>query len=259
MKNVIVPLNAFDRFAVLENGQASYIELISQSGAFGVEIRREWLPVQDPQLEKIRHEIEKYGLFTVYSAPIELWKEDFHLNEEELTTIFQEGLVLGAKWIKVSLGHYQKIQSNVLELKSFLNQSRGIQLLVENDQTLYGGNVSHLKSFFESAVDQDVPVKMTFDAGNWYYSGQDVEDALSKLAPYVIYLHLKQVEKHHDGLVTVPLQMEGNNSWKKALRSFPTEILKALEFPIEPKEKTEEYIRLMTELARESEALSCNN
>jgi sugar phosphate isomerase/epimerase len=256
MKNVIVPLNAFDRFEVLENGQASYLELISQSGAFGAEIRRELLPVQDPQLDKIRCKFEKYGLFTVYSAPIELWKEDFHLNEEKLTTVFHEGIMLGAKWIKVSLGHYQKNETNVLELNNFLNENKGLQLLVENDQTLYGGNVSQLKSFFESAVEQDVPVKMTFDAGNWYYSGQDVEDALSKLAPYVIYLHLKQVEKDHGELVTVPLQKEGNNSWKKVMRSFPTEIMKALEFPIESKEKTKEYIRLMTELSLESEALS---
>jgi sugar phosphate isomerase/epimerase len=255
MKNVIIPLNAFDRFKVLENGQASYIELISQSGAFGAEIRRELLPVQDPRLDRIRCEIEKYGLFTVYSAPIELWKEDFHLNEEELTTIFQEGIVLGAKWIKVSLGHYKKNESSVRELNYFLNQKQGIQLLVENDQTLHGGNISHLKSFFESAALQDVPVKMAFDAGNWYYSCQDVEDALNKLARYVIYLHLKQVEMDHGELVTVPLQNEGNNSWKKAMRCFPTEIVKALEFPIEPKEKTKEYIQVLAELAVESEAL----
>jgi sugar phosphate isomerase/epimerase len=256
MNNLIVPLNAFDRFEVLENGQASYLELISQSGAFGVEIRRELLPVQDQQLEKIRYEIEKYRLFTVYSAPIELWKEDFQINGEELTTVFQEGMVLGAKWIKVSLGHFQRNKSNVLELNAILNKYKGIQLLVENDQTLYGGNVSQLQSFFESVIERNVPVQMTFDAGNWYYTGQDVENALSRLAPYVIYLHLKQVESDHGELITVPLQTEGNNSWKMVMRSFPIDIVKALEFPIEPKEKTKEYLRMITELALESEALS---
>jgi len=256
MQNVIIPLNAFDRFEVLENGQASYIEHIAQSGAFGVEIRRELLPFHDPKLEMIRSEIGKYQLFTVYSAPIELWKEDHQLNESELTEVFQEGMTLGAEWIKVSLGYYKKNDSNISKLAAFLNQHQEIQLLVENDQTLHGGNVSHLTAFFESVAEYDIPVKMTFDAGNWYYSGQDVEDAMRQLSSYVLYLHLKQVE---EGLVTVPLQRKGNHSWKKVVQNFPVEMVRALEFPIEPKEKTEEYLRLITEFALESEAISCNS
>ncbi|MDN3017961.1 sugar phosphate isomerase/epimerase [Paenibacillus sp. BSR1-1] len=256
MQNVIVPLNAFDRFKVLENGQESFIQLIAQSGAFGVEIRRELLPVQDPQLDKIRSEMASNGLFPVYSAPIELWKENHQLNKTELTEIFQEAMTMGAKWLKVSLGHYQHDASNINDLAAYLNQYKNIQLLVENDQTSHGGNVSQLASFFENVTDQMVPVKMTFDAGNWYYSGQSVEDALDKLAPYVLYLHLKQVE---EGPITIPLQREGNHSWKKVMQHFPSTMVKALEFPIEPKEKTKDYIDLISELVLESEAISCNS
>jgi sugar phosphate isomerase/epimerase len=247
MQNVIVPLNAFNKFEVLENGQASFIRLIAQSGAFGVEIRRELLFEQDPQLDSIREEIDQYQLFTVYSAPIELWKEDYRLNKEELMVIFQEGMTIGARWIKVSLGHFLKGQSNLMELSTFLNQHKGIQLLVENDQTLHGGNVNQFRFFFESASKQDVPIKMTFDVGNWFYSGQNVEDALRELAPYVHYLHLKQVNEHNGGLVTVPLQKDGIHSWEKVMRSFSIEIVKALEFPIEPKEKIKEFIKMITE------------
>lgn len=94
---------------------------------------------------------------------------------------------------------------------------------------------------------------MTFDAGNWYYCGQSIEDALRKLTPYVMYLHLKQVE---EGPVTVPLEKEGNQSWKKAMWHFPAGMMKALEFPIEPKEKTKDYIHLMNEFEIESEGVS---
>jgi sugar phosphate isomerase/epimerase len=184
--------------------------------------------VQGRHLEIIRDEIEQYGLFTVYSAPIELWNDNRQLNSEGLTGIFKEGISLGANWIKVSLGHYHQEESDVVELNNFVNQHPEFELLVENDQTLYGGNVSQLKSFFESIVDLNVPVKMTFDAGNWYYTGQDVEDALNKLAPYVSYLHLKQVEKQNRKLVTVPLQKEGRDCWKKVIKSFPVEMMKAL-------------------------------
>src|SRR4051794_14744617 len=89
MKNVIVPLNAFDSKEVLENGQASYVELIAQAGAYGVEIRRELLPNENRQLDKIKSEIDKFGLFTVYSAPVECWKENHQLNEEQLSEIFK--------------------------------------------------------------------------------------------------------------------------------------------------------------------------
>jgi sugar phosphate isomerase/epimerase len=254
MQNVIVPMNAFDRFEVLKKGQASFIRLIAESGAFGIEIRRELLSEQDPPLSIIRQEIDQHQLFTVYSTPIELWRDDHGLNEKELTEIFHEGIALGAKWIKVSLGHFHKGQSNVMELNTFLNQHQDIQLLVENDQTLHGGNIHQITSFFESASEKKAPVKMTFDAGNWYYSGQDVDDALSKLAPYVHYLHLKQVEDDNGEFITVPLQKDGSHSWKKVMESFPSEIIKALEFPIEPKEKTKEYIQMITE----SEELTCN-
>ncbi|MFL6516654.1 MAG: sugar phosphate isomerase/epimerase family protein [Bacillus sp. (in: firmicutes)] len=255
MQNVIVPINAYDRFEVLKKGQASFIRLIAESGAFGIEIRRELLSEQDPPLNRIRQEIEPYHLFTVYSAPIELWKVDHGLNEKELHEIFQEGKELGAKWIKVSLGHFQKGQSDLIELDTFLNKHQGLQLFVENDQTLHGGNINQLTSFFESASEQDTPVKMTFDAGNWFYSGQDVDDAVSKLAPYVDYLHLKQVEDDNGEFITVPLEKDGSHSWEKVMNSFPSEMVKALEFPIEPKEKTKQYIQMITE----SEVLTCNS
>ncbi|RDI40931.1 sugar phosphate isomerase/epimerase family protein [Falsibacillus pallidus] len=253
MQNVIVPLNSFDSFEVLENGQASFIELIAKSGAFGVEIRRELLSSYEQELEKIKQEIDRFGLFTVYSAPVELWREDHQFNEAAIRQVYQEGEILGAKWLKVSLGHYKKAESNLGELIPFLNKQKDIQLLVENDQTLHSGNIKSLKTFFESANEEGVPVKMTFDAGNWFYSKEDPNAALEELSPYVIYLHLKQVEK---GPITVPLQKNGDHSWKTIMRQLSPEMIKALEFPIEPKEKVTEYIRLLTDVLLESEAKS---
>jgi sugar phosphate isomerase/epimerase len=252
MQKVIVPLNAFDRVEVLEKGQGSFIKLIAQSGAYGMEIRRELFSNQDPSLDNMKQEMEQHQLFTVYSAPIELWKEDHQLNEQDLTTIFQEGKMLGAKWIKVSLGHFDKSQSSVSCLHSFLKQHPEIQLFVENDQTLHGGDITNLKSFFESATEQNVPVKMTFDAGNWYYSRQDVNEALNQLSQYVHYLHLKQVVQVNGELVTVPLRKNVGHSWEMVMNSLPNNLVKALEFSIEPKERIKEYIQMMTE----SEALA---
>lgn len=260
MKNVIVPLNAFDRFQVLANGQAAFVEPIARAGAYGVEIRRELLPLENLELGHIKSEVDQFGLFTVYSAPIECWNKDYQLNQEQLSEIFQEGDMVGARWIKVSLGHFLKAKSNVSQLAVFLREHQGIHLLVENDQTPYGGRIENLQAFFESAQEADVPVKMTFDVGNWYYSGQDVVEALQRLEPYILYLHLKQVEVRHDTMVTVPLEREGNHSWKKVLRELPTDIVKALEFPIVPKEETKEFIDMLEELEKENEVFTiCNH
>ncbi|WP_160726105.1 sugar phosphate isomerase/epimerase family protein [Bacillus sp. USDA818B3_A] len=256
MRNVIIPLNAYDNVEVTTNGQESFVKLIADSGAYGIEIRRELLPAENGQIEKIKSEIDQYDLFTVYSAPIECWKEDGQLNKEQLSEIFQEAVFLGAKWVKVSLGHFKKNQSNFVELKKMLSQHQDKQLLIENDQTPYGGNVKHLLAFFESVTEYEVPVKMTFDAGNWFYTGQDVEEALESLAPHVIYIHLKQVT---DELETVPLQPEGEHSWKKVMGHFPADIVKALEFPIRPKVKTKDYIQMIMDLEKEREgAITCS-
>ncbi|WP_042375104.1 sugar phosphate isomerase/epimerase family protein [Neobacillus jeddahensis] len=260
MKNVIVPLNAFDRVEVLEIGQAAYVELIAKAGAYGVEIRRELLSAEHHQLDNIKRTIEQFDLFTVYSAPIECWKENHQLNAEELNILFLEAKALGAKWVKVSLGHFQKGKSNMVDLAAFLKEQPDILLLVENDQTAHGGNVERLRAFFESVVDRALPIKMTFDAGNWYYTGEDVVVALNILAPYVIYLHLKQVEVHGGELVTVPLQNVGNHSWKQVMSRLPNDIVKALEFPIVPNEMTKDYIEMINEMSKEREALAiCNS
>ncbi|MBI0575836.1 sugar phosphate isomerase/epimerase [Neobacillus cucumis] len=259
MEKVIVPLNAFDSIEVLKKGQAAFIELIANSGAFGVEIRRELFPGDDFQLEKLKNETEKYQLFTVYSAPIELWKPDHSLNTKELMMVTEEGLALGANWIKVSLGHFEKFKSNIQELNRFLIPFPDIQFLVENDQTLYGGNVKQLKLFFESAHHFHVPIKMTFDVGNWTYTNEDVESALHELAPFVQYVHLKQVENMNGEFITVPLDTEGKLGWMKVINQFPNNLVKALEFPIQPKEKTKEFVELVKNFTNERKKELCNS
>ncbi|MEB4887680.1 hypothetical protein [Priestia megaterium] len=163
--------------------------------------------------------------------------------------MFQEAVQLGAKWIKVSLGHFHLDRSNVLDLKEFLSLNHGIELLIENDQSVYGGNIRSMKAFFEKAAIHDVPVDMTFDAGNWFFSGQDVREALHELSTYLKYLHLKQVEEREEGLVTLSLDFEGNHRWINVMKCFPAELVKGLEFSIEPKEAVKKYIDSVTQLS----------
>ncbi|WP_163538941.1 TIM barrel protein [Gracilibacillus sp. YIM 98692] len=233
MSGVIIPLNSFPYDTVKRRGQAWFVEHVAKSGAYGVEIRRELFPEGRFPLKEIRSETEKYNLFIVYSAPIELWLENGTFDKEALQQVFLEAKQLGANWVKVSLGHYKKNTSDFLPLKEFLKSYHSVQLLVENDQTMYGGNIEKLASFFTQATHQQIPVNMTFDTGNWYYTNQDVENALEQLAGHVCYLHFKHVEKQEDELITVPLPNKEDAEWTRILRRFPVNIMKALEFPMD--------------------------
>lgn len=255
MKNVIIPLNAFNRTEVLEKGQEEFVELIATSGAYGIEIRRELFTESILPFEKVRNRIKEFDLFTVFSAPVELWNENGLINKEIIRRTYLEAKNLDAKWVKISLGHYKVETSSCIELNDFLHELSSengfMQLLVENDQTLHGGNVNNLIDFFESAYQHQTPVKMTFDTGNWYYAGQDVQYALEKLSMYVAYLHFKHVEKNGDDHITLPLPSEEVAEWRDILSQFPAEMVKALEFPIEPVAEVKNYIEMIQQASLE--------
>ncbi|KKI94097.1 hypothetical protein WQ54_00725 [Bacillus sp. SA1-12] len=252
MNNVIVPLNAFNRDEVIQKGQAAFVKDIAHSGAYGIEIRRELFLEGNGAFEQIRREIENEQLFTVFSAPVEVWKADHTLNKLLLQRTIEEAKLLGANWVKVSLGYYSPKKSNLSDLKNLV-RNESIQLFVENDQTEHGGRVERLKSFFENALNQNISVKMTFDSGNWYYAKQSIPKALEQLSPYVGYLHLKHVENHGGSLVTLPLIDTNDAEWRKIVNFFPNHLPKALEFPIDPVSKTKDFINLVQEaIFRES-------
>lgn len=244
MNHVIIPLNAFDRKEVLENGQLSFISMIKESGAYGAEIRRELFSEQEFPLKQMREEMTG-SLFTVYSAPVELWEMNGTLNEDEILEMKAEALLLGASWVKVSLGHYIKGVSDLEKLNQLLNQFDSMELLIENDQTLHGGNAEILRSFFESASIAEVPVKMTFDTGNWLYTNENPIEAFGMLKEFVAYLHLKNVVPSGNGFITTELSNSETADWKQIAEQLPLNLPRALEFPVHPVSRLKDFIEMV--------------
>lgn len=245
MNQVIVPMNAFPQEMLSEKGQQSLIPVIAQAGAYGAEIRRELFAKPPFPLASIRQELETHKLFAVYSAPIPVWEEDGSLNREGLAAVFQEAKEAGAGWVKTCLGHYSELRSGLPELKVFLESEPAVQLLVENDQTPHGGSIERLKAFFVRAQEHRIPVKMTFDIGNWRFSGEDLQRAIASLRAYTGYLHLKHVEAIDGRLVTLSLPEGNDQTWRQACASFPKVMARALEFPIESEQKLQTYIEMV--------------
>ncbi|UYP10193.1 sugar phosphate isomerase/epimerase family protein [Priestia megaterium] len=238
MNRIIIPLNAFET----TSSQHTMIGRIYEQQVHGVEIRRELMKKVDQEIELIAEELKKYPLFTVYSAPIELWKENGELNKQELKAILEEAVSLGAQWVKVSLGFYQP-QSPIGDLQELLQAFPALRLFVENDQTSYGGNIASLYAFFDNAY--EVPVSMTFDIGNWLYVQERPEEAIKKLRPFVGYIHIKHVIKNSGKLVTNSISNDSNEMWKDILKGFSHSIFKALEFPIDEPEQIPGFISLV--------------
>ncbi|MEK4820339.1 MULTISPECIES: sugar phosphate isomerase/epimerase family protein [Priestia] len=238
MNHIIIPLNAFET----TSSQHTMIGKIYEQQVHGVEIRRELMKKVDQEIELIAEELKRYPLFTVYSAPIELWKESGELNKQELKSILEEAVSLGAQWVKVSLGFYQP-QSPIGELQELLQAFPALHLFVENDQTSYGGNIASLHAFFDNAY--EIPVSMTFDIGNWLYVQERPQEAIKKLRSFVGYIHIKHVIKNSGKLVTTSISNDSNEMWKNILKGFSHSTFKALEFPIDEPEQIPRFISLV--------------
>ncbi|WP_257348794.1 sugar phosphate isomerase/epimerase family protein [Pseudalkalibacillus decolorationis] len=248
MENIIVTLNSFDTKEVMKKGQGHFLPLIAQSGAKGAEIRKELFADERFSLKTLREEIEELNLFSIYSAPVELYDQLGNINEEAIKLIVSEAVKLGATIVKFSLGHYDPQSSSTDHLKELLTtlqiEKHQLVVTIENDQTEHGGNLKRIQHFFKETMKREVPVKMTFDVGNWMYTGEDVWLATKALSEYVVYLHFKHVEHHDNKLVTLSLPEQDSSGWRKLIQSFPNDILRAIEFPLQDQEVSR-YVSLL--------------
>src|SRR5476649_1535675 len=126
-------------------GQRKLLPIIAQSGAAGVEIRRELLSATDLQsLPELARSIAAHGLRCFYSAPHALFAPDGAVNPL-LPQLFAEAAQLGAERLKLSLGHFTAATD--LKALAAVLSSHPVKLLVENDQTECG-TLAPLRQFF---------------------------------------------------------------------------------------------------------------
>lgn len=262
MSTIFIPLNAFSNELGLPKDLDFYISVIAKSDADGIEIRRELL---DPlsihnEIKKIITSLASYNLQIIYSAPIPLWKEDGSLNEKLLIDIFEECKLLQSPSLKLPLGHFHQENSNFDALISLLKKYSTVKLLIENDQTEEGGQIKNLLAFFQKADKKNIPVKMTYDIGNWTYLEEDALHAASLFSPYVAYYHLKHVIRSNNSLITVPINKEQQLLWKTVDQHYFSDMPKALEFPLNPiVAEINSYIELVKENDVEREKPLCKH
>jgi sugar phosphate isomerase/epimerase len=225
---VLVVASAYGADFVRQVGHAHLIPIVAAAGAAGLEIRRE-LFVDLPDFDVLHDLLIAHRLFSVYSAPIELFRPDGALARAELDQVMWEAKQLRSRFVKVALGHFSP-QSNMLEWARFVAQAP-VPVLLENDQTMHGGQLDVIASFLALCSGSGMPLGMTFDMGNWRWSGVDAEAAARTLAGHVQYVHCKGVRDDNGQLRAVPLE-EDDAGWRRLFSHFPRGVQRAIEFPL---------------------------
>lgn len=237
---VSISLSSYGADLVRQRGQGSFIEILADAGANRIEWREELLTDEDPA--QLSEATRTQGLESVYSSPMELWLAGQSKPSPELISALQRAQAFGAKWLKVSLGYFTD-NNDLQALARVLGQSP-VQLLVENDQTLHGGRIEPFQRFFTEVEQHKLPIKMTFDIGNWHWQDQSAASAARLLGRHVGYVHCKAVSRRVDGkLVAIPPAASDLHLWEQLLRHMAQDVMRAAEYPLQG----DDLVQLTTE------------
>lgn len=238
--DVSISLSSYGAELVRQRGQGSFIDVLASAGANRIEWREELLTREDPA--QLAHATQAQGLQSIYSSPTELWLAGQAQPNAELITALQQAEAFGSKWLKVSLGYFTDT-NDLQTLAERLKQSE-VQLLVENDQTLHGGRIEPFQRFFAAVEQHNLPIKMTFDIGNWQWQDQSAASAARLLGRHVGYVHCKAVARRADGkLVAVPPAVNDLHLWEQLLRHMAQGVMRAAEYPLQG----DDLVQLTTE------------
>ncbi|KPG95403.1 AP endonuclease [Pseudomonas sp. RIT-PI-q] len=227
---VSISLSSYGADLVRQRGQGSFIEILAAAGATRIEWREELLTTEDAT--QLADATAAEGLESVYSSPMELWLAGQSKPNPELVTALQRAQAFGAKWLKVSLGYFTD-NNDLQTLARTLTQSP-VHLLVENDQTLHGGRIEPFQRFFTAVEQHTLPIKMTFDIGNWHWQDQPAANAARLLGRHVGYVHCKAVTRRADGkLIAIPPTASDVHLWEQLLRHMPQGVMRAAEYPLQ--------------------------
>jgi sugar phosphate isomerase/epimerase len=247
---VSISLSSYGAELVRQRGQASFIDVLAAAGANRIEWREELLTREDPA--QLAMATQAQGLQSIYSSPTELWLAGQAQPNPELITALQQAEAFGSKWLKVSLGYFT--DNNDLQALAERLQHSPVQLLVENDQTLHGGRIEPFQRFFAAVEQHNLPIKMTFDIGNWQWQDQSATSAARLLGRHVGYVHCKAVARRPDGkLVAVPPAVSDLHLWEQLLRHMAQGVMRAAEYPLQGEDLvqlTSEHVAALARLGQ---------
>ena len=253
--DILISLSAFGADEVRRHGQLWFAELSLAAGADGVEVRSELLLDAARELPALAKLVAAHGKRVVYSCADGLWSTDGRLDQRALEDALTAAHALGARQLKMSIGGFDcGSHTSLCHLHQQL-QSADVELLIENDQTDMAGTLSALQYFFYSAQAKGLNLGMTFDMGNWHWTGECAQQAATAFAPQVRYVHCKGVQRQPQRWVAVPLA-QSSAPWRAILRKLPAGVPWAIEYPLAGDDLAEVTRREIADLRQLAEVLA---
>ena len=220
MQQVLISLSSFGASEVRRHGQLWFTRLAQEAGADGVEVRGELLTRPAEELPDICRTVAQHGSHVVYSSPEGLWAHHGALDLAALQRALDAAQLLDAPRLKMSIGGFRPESQRDLPQIAQLLREREVELVIENDQTTAAGTVGALQAFFRRADEAGVRLGMTFDMGNWHWTGECPQEAARAFSPRVTYVHCKGVQRQPRRWVAVPLA-DSAAPWRAILRALP--------------------------------------
>lgn len=229
---VLISLSSFGADEVRRRGQRAFTELAAQAGADGVEVRGELLRDASAELPDIGAFARDHALSLVYSSPEGLWTAAGGFDAGALERGLAAAHLLGARRLKMSLGGFVAHDAAGLTALARGVAGQPIGLLIENDQTETAGTLPALQAFGVATRAVGLDLGLTFDMGNWHWTGEDPLIAAEALATQVAYVHCKGVQRQPQRWVAVPMA-ESVAPWRTILRRLPADAPRAIEYPLQ--------------------------
>jgi sugar phosphate isomerase/epimerase len=251
MQQVFISLGAFGAAEVRRHGQLWFTRLARAAGADGVEVRGELLVDAASELPAIAQAARDSGSALVYSSPEGLWATDGSLDTAALARALDAASTLGAPRLKMSIGGFNHASRGSFRGLASALEVRGIELVIENDQTVNAGTLGTLPAFFAQAEAEGLPLGMTFDMGNWHWTGDCPLEAARACGSRVVYVHCKGVQRQPQRWIAVPLA-DSAAPWRTVLRTLPRGLPWAIEYPLQGDDLlavTREHVAQLREVA----------
>jgi len=231
-QQIVVNTIAFVEQVSQGEQQLTFFAQLAALGIQYVEVRQEYFSGRD-ELADTARVAEQYGLKLLYSVPKPLFQNG-RLDTDMIEETLREASQLAVIAIKWTRGNFVGWQPQDLEW--MLNKAKSFSglLTVENDQTEQDGTLRDYLAFLKQCSEVGVPLRSTFDVGNWAWVGEEARFNAQQLHSFVAFIHLKDVRinsaDYPTGPEAVPLG-EGELPLKEVLAALPHPLLVALEYP----------------------------
>jgi sugar phosphate isomerase/epimerase len=226
---ILISLSSFGAAEVRRHGQPWFARLAERAGADGIEVRGELLADADAELPALADVGAR--LQRVFSSPEGLWTDAGVFDQAALQRGLAAASVLGASRLKMSIGGWSPCSHDSWAALRDRLADTPIELVIENDQTASAGTLRALIRFFEAAQSAGIAMGMTFDIGNWHWTGECPLQAAGALASRVRYVHCKGVQRQPARWVAVPIA-DSAAAWRGVLAALPSGLPWAIEYPL---------------------------